>query len=139
MVSPQATECCLGFKCTVYNYMADTCKSHGRKNHEIVLLSLALLLLVSDFTGQLRWIVQKVIPTVSMIGWCLLMRCIVYPSAFFCSDDSPRCKVMAFSPDGSLFAWCNGQRWKWNVAILILALMTIDYLLTNPSVSQSYQ
>ncbi|KAL9964538.1 hypothetical protein ACROYT_G028193 [Oculina patagonica] len=27
----------------------------------------------------------------------------------FGSDKSPRCRVMTFSPDGSLFAWCNGQ------------------------------
>lgn len=27
----------------------------------------------------------------------------------FGSDNSPRCRVMAFSSDGSLFAWCNGQ------------------------------
>ncbi|XP_029186195.2 eukaryotic translation initiation factor 2A-like [Acropora millepora] len=27
----------------------------------------------------------------------------------FRSDNSSRCRVMAFSPDGSLFAWCNGQ------------------------------
>ncbi|XP_074633342.1 eukaryotic translation initiation factor 2A-like isoform X2 [Acropora palmata] len=27
----------------------------------------------------------------------------------FGSDNSSRCRVMAFSPDGSLFAWCNGQ------------------------------
>ncbi|XP_078693161.1 eukaryotic translation initiation factor 2A-like [Branchiostoma floridae x Branchiostoma belcheri] len=28
----------------------------------------------------------------------------------FRRDDSRACKVMAFSPDGSLFAWCNGQQ-----------------------------
>ncbi|KAI8514303.1 Eukaryotic translation initiation factor 2A [Branchiostoma belcheri] len=28
----------------------------------------------------------------------------------FKRDDSRACKVMAFSPDGSLFAWCNGQQ-----------------------------
>ncbi|XP_070537815.1 eukaryotic translation initiation factor 2A-like [Ptychodera flava] len=27
----------------------------------------------------------------------------------FPSDTSPRCKVLAYSEDGSLFAWCNGQ------------------------------
>ncbi|KAJ7390312.1 Eukaryotic translation initiation factor 2A [Desmophyllum pertusum] len=27
----------------------------------------------------------------------------------FGSDNSPRCRVMTFSSDGSLFAWCNGQ------------------------------
>ncbi|CAH3105852.1 unnamed protein product [Porites lobata] len=28
----------------------------------------------------------------------------------FGSDNHPRCRVMAFSSDGSLFAWCNGER-----------------------------
>nr|XP_058942590.1 eukaryotic translation initiation factor 2A-like [Pocillopora verrucosa] len=27
----------------------------------------------------------------------------------FGSDNSPRCRAMTFSPDGSLFTWCNGQ------------------------------
>ncbi|XP_038050514.1 eukaryotic translation initiation factor 2A-like [Patiria miniata] len=30
-------------------------------------------------------------------------------NAQFARDSSPACRVMAYSPDGTLFAWCNGQ------------------------------
>lgn len=34
----------------------------------------------------------------------------MYISHFF-RDSGKNCKAVAFSKDGSLFGWCNGEKW----------------------------
>jgi hypothetical protein len=35
---------------------------------------------------------------------------IVIKNFVFCRESSPKTKVIVFSLDGSLLAWCNGER-----------------------------
>lgn len=65
--------------------------------------------------------------TSNLEGLSIVMKCIftswktktlslILLNVFWCSsDNSSRCRVMAFSADGSLFAWCNGQRWSFYI------------------------
>lgn len=72
-------------------------------------------------------------------GLSIVMKCIfttwkakthsfILLNVFWCSsDNSSRCRVMAFSPDGSLFAWCNGQRWSFIISAYFSPLFTDSF------------
>lgn len=53
--------------------------------------------------------VRKTLP---MAYWVL--TCISY----FFRDSGKNCKAVAFSKDGSLFAWCNGEKWVHFVILM---------------------
>lgn len=45
--------------------------------------------------------------------------------SYFCRDSGKNCKAVAFSKDGSLFAWCNGEKWV-HFVILVFCLYGIN-------------
>lgn len=50
----------------------------------------------------------------------------MYISHFF-RDSGKNCKAVAFSKDGSLFGWCNGEKWV-HFIILMFSLHEINVI-----------